>query len=666
MSDSELDKSEQVPTETPPPERRAASGKSRKAYFIGLIVAGIILFLLGYFIASGRHETPPSTPAEIKEQEPGQKIRYWTCSMHPQIKLPNPGKCPICYMDLVPVYETTHGEEETDGPKLILSKTARELAEVETSPVEYRPLSLTVRVVGKIDYDETKLANVAAWVGGRIDKLYVNYVGEKVSRGDRLTYVYSPELRTAQEEFLIAHRRWQATSETGDTDEITSALSVKDATRKRLELWGILPTQVEELEQTGKTDDHMTIYAPISGTVITREAFEGQYVDTGERLFSIADLSEVWAQLDAYEIDLEWLRLGQTVKFETDVFPGQIFEGRITFIQPILNEMTRTVKVRVSVPNPGERLKPGMYVRAWVDVELDATGQRRAEGKAIRKPLSIPATAALLTGKRGVVYVEERKDDSVSYVGRQVELGPRAGDYYLVRSGLQEGERVVTRGNFKIDSALQIQAKPSMMKPEGGGSPAGHQHGAPTPQPATEQPAKKFKTPAEHQHSAMTDESQTAGALGLPQMQPTLEAYLALSDELASDNAAQAATAIDSLRDALANVNMEGLGGETPTQFMRLLTPIKQAVPDESPKNIDARRKLLEAVSKPMGEYLRSFGHRFNFSLFEIFCPMAFEGKGAAWHQKDRDIRNPYFGQQMLKCGEVRHEFNAAGKGDIR
>lgn len=485
------------------------------AFAAALVVFGASMVIVGYLIGSrGRATTQKPEPGQAQTAQ----IRYWTCSMHPQIKVAQKGKCPICFMDLVPVYETGGGGR-TEQVRLALSETARKLAEIETSPVDYRPLSAVVRMLGKVDYDETRLSYVSAWVPGRIDKLYVNYVGVRVAKGEHLIYLYSPELRTAQEEFLIASRRLLSARQTGDADEVASALIIKEATEKKLQLWGILPAQIEEIERTNRSEDHTTIFASIGGTVISREAYEGKYVEAGERLFTIADLSAVWAMLDAYEIDLGWLRYGESVEFETDSFPGEVFNGRIAFIQPFVNEMTRTVKVRVNVQNPNERLKPGMFVRARVEATLNEAGRVKepdlagkwmctmhpevvkdsqgvcdiCEMKLVesvtlgfgrpgvpeKKVLSIPASAPLLTGTRAVVYVEQHDADEVFYSAREVRLGPLAGDWYVVLSGLEEGERVVTRGNFKIDAALQIQAKPSMMKPRQDREPPGYTHPAP-------------------------------------------------------------------------------------------------------------------------------------------------------------------------------------------
>jgi Cu(I)/Ag(I) efflux system membrane fusion protein len=281
-----------------------------------------------------------------------------------------------------------------------------------------------------------------------------------------------------------------------------------------LRLWGLTPSQIKKLERQKKPSDHITIYAPMRGTVIHKDAVEGMYVDTGTRIYTIADLARVWVKLDAYEADIIWVRYGQEVELMTEAYPGERFTGRIAFIDPILNTKTRTVAVRVNVDNKDGKLKPGMFVRAvvhskvakggkvmdpglagkWIspmhpEIIKDKAGTcdicgmplMRAEdlgyvkGEPREAPLVIPATAPLITGKRAVVYVQ-MPDHETLFEGREIVLGPRAGDYYLVQTGLQEGELVVVNGNFKIDSAMQIQAKPSMMNPEGGGMGAAHRH----------------------------------------------------------------------------------------------------------------------------------------------------------------------------------------------
>ncbi|MCM8803440.1 MAG: efflux RND transporter periplasmic adaptor subunit, partial [Candidatus Omnitrophica bacterium] len=372
----------------------------------------------------------------------------WTCSMHPQIKLPKPGKCPICFMNLIPVYEELEVKGEIS--KITLTEIERKLAEIETSKVEYRDLIFEIRLLGKIEYDETKIANISAWFPGRVDKLYVNFVGGYVKKGEPLFQIYSPELRTTQEEYLIATRRYYKALETKDENEILSSQLVKESIKKKLELWGITSEQIQEIEKKNYVLDKIDFYSPISGVVIEREVFEGKYFQTGEILFKIVDLTTLWVKLDVYEKDLSYINIGQKVNFVTESFPGENFSGKIIFIDPFINEKTRTIKVRIEISNPEGKLKPGMFGHSILKINLG-------------KKLSIPATAPLLTGKRAIVYVEIKPN---VFEGREVVLGQRAGDFYPVVSGLKAGEKVVTRGNFKIDASLQIQGKPSMMKPK--------------------------------------------------------------------------------------------------------------------------------------------------------------------------------------------------------
>ncbi len=381
----------------------------------------------------------------VEKVQTEKKVKFWTCSMHPQIKLTKPGKCPICFMDLIPVYEET--KKETS--QLILSESTRKMAKIETSTVSYRNLTFELKLLGKIGYDETKIANISAWLSGRVDKLYINFIGAYVKKDEPLLQIYSPELRTAQEEYLIAFQLYQKALERNLKEEISSSQMVLESIRKKLELWGILPNQIAEIEKSGYAVDRMDIYAPISGVVIEREAFEGKYFQTGETLFKIADLKNLWVKLDVYEKNLAHIHTGQKINFVIESFPGEVFSGKVIFIDPFLNETTRTAKIRIEIPNPEMKLKPGMFGHAILKIEMG-------------KKLSIPATAPLLTGKRAIVYVEEKRN---VFEGREVILGPRAGDFYPVISGLRAGEKVVTKGNFMIDASLQIQAKPSMMNP---------------------------------------------------------------------------------------------------------------------------------------------------------------------------------------------------------
>jgi len=474
----------------------------KKTCIIVLVVAA---FVVGYIVRGpGVEVKEKARHTHIYEEQAGlQKQIWWTCSMHPQIRQPKPGKCPICFMDLIPVSLTGGDIGER---QISLSQEAIKLMEIETSAVERKFVTAEIRMVGKIDYDESRVKYITAWVPGRIDRLYVDYTGVTVNMGDHMVYLYSPELLSAQAELLQAAKA--AENIRPGTSELInrSILATLEAAREKLRLLGLTQGQIAEIEKTAEPVDHLTIYAPIGGVVIHKNATEGMYVQTGTKIYTIADLSRLWVKLDAYESDMMWVRYGQEVEFQTEAYPGQVFKGTISFIDPVLNPKTRTVKLRVNVENPDAKLKPEMFVRAVVRARVAQGGQvmnKAMAGKWIcpmhpdvvkdtagicdicgmdlvtteslgyvkvdtpkEAPLVISASAPLITGTRAVVYVQLQEAEKPTYEGREVILGPRAGGYYIVESGLAEGEVVVTNGNFKIDSALQIQAKPSMMNPK--------------------------------------------------------------------------------------------------------------------------------------------------------------------------------------------------------
>ena len=500
------------------------TGKSIKAFILALIV--LLAFGAGYLMH--RMSTPgdrgSAGPADAKPAS-----QMWYCSMDPQFIRPGPGKCGICGMDLVPM----PGDMAIGSRIFETSPAARALMEIETSPVERRFVDVSVRMVGKVDYDETRQSDITAWVSGRLDRLFVDYTGVPVKKGDHMVELYSPELLSAQEELLQSIQAVKNLENSDVKIMRETAEATVTAAREKLRLLGLAARQIADIEKQKQTTDQVTIYAPAGGIVIHKHAQEGAYVKTGTRIYTLADLSQVWVQLDAYESDLSWLRYGQKVEFSTVAYPGESFTGTISFIDPVLNPVTRTVKVRVNAANTDARLKPGMFVKAVVSatvagsgkvvdaglagkwicpmhlsvvktaadkcdicemdlVQAESLGYVSSDAAEQEKPLVIPASAALVTGSRAVVYVELPGAEKPTFEGREIVLGPRAGDFYLVRSGLKEGERVVTRGNFKIDSALQIQAKPSMMSPAGEGKAAtGHQHGAAMPSHKMTPPKKE-------------------------------------------------------------------------------------------------------------------------------------------------------------------------------
>jgi Cu(I)/Ag(I) efflux system membrane fusion protein len=463
-----------------------------------LIIAAVVFFAGGYVLRGLR---APQQSAGV--QQAAKTI--WTCSMHPQVREEKPGLCDFCAMDLIPL-DPDAGDGE---PRMItFSEQAVKLMEIQTQLVERKALSHQVRVVGKIAVDETQTKTITAWVPGRIDRLFVDYTGITVRAGDHMVEVYSPDLITAQAEFLQSIKSAEGLD--GSSELVANSIrQTVQAAREKLALLGLTEQQITDIEKAGTPLDRLTIYAPMGGIVIDKKATEGTYVKTGTPIYTIANLSKLWVLLDAYESDLPWIQYGQSVQFSTPSLPGEVFTGRISFISPVLNDRTRSVKVRAVVDNPGGMLKPNMLVSAFVEtpvseqgpaIATDLAGQWicpmhgeivkdkagtcdicqmdlvAAETLGLAKeaddslPLVVPASAVLITGRaldKAVAYVQVEGADKPTFLGKEISLGPRAGDYYIVKDGLMEGERVVTNGNFKIDSEMQIQARPSMMTSSG-------------------------------------------------------------------------------------------------------------------------------------------------------------------------------------------------------
>ncbi len=627
-------------------------------------VKHVLALALGIAVfATGRCTAPRSVaqPSAIETGSGAAVAEVWTCPMHAQVRLPEFGPCPICEMDLV---RLDAAAEAAGGAGTVrLSPAARELARIVTAPVERHALKRSVRMVGKIAYDESSIRTIAAWVPGRLDRLFVDYTGVRVQAGDHLVSLYSPELVAAQEELLAARGLRAATAGEESAFLADSNDRAYASTREKLLLLGLTEAQVVALETRGAVEDHVELTSPGSGVVIEKLVNEGAYVETGTVIYRVADLGRLWIQLDAYEQDLAWLRIGQRVEMRPEALPGELIEGRIAFIDPSIDERTRTAKVRVNVVNDRERLKPGMFVRAVVTAELGAGGtlvESSLEGKWISPmhpevvkdgpgacdvcgmdlvpaeelgwapdgdplgalPLVVPASAVLLTGRRAVVYVEVEGAEDPTYAGREIVLGTRARDEYVVLAGLSEGERVVVNGAFRIDSAMQIEAKPSMMS-----------------------------MPAE------VDARRAAGAPVRAALAPAFERYLALQSALGDDAWGDARDAFAALADALPPA-VEAAGAELePTDAERArwaaaLERLRAAASAEAP-DIDALRIVFRTLSEALIELEARFGHAGAEPYVEVECPMAFGDQAAAWLQRPGDVHNPYQGLRMQQCGSV-------------
>jgi len=503
--------------------------KKRIVPAIVVVVAAVGGYLLGLSAHKGAPALGSAAPPLAAEQ-------VYTCSMHPQVRQDRPGRCPICGMPLIlaAAAETGSGGEHM----LQLSEHALAMASVETTPVTRRELARALRAVGKVEYNESSLATVTARVDGYAERLFVNFTGVEIKAGDHLAEVYSPELLVAQQELLIALQ--------SGTGERVGPLV--ETARLKLQRWGLTEEQIAELVTNKKITDRVTLYSPIQGTVIEKSILQNSAFKAGDALYRVANLDTVWVYLDIYEYDLAWVRYGQRVDLVAEALPGRVFGGLVTFVQPIVSEETRTVRVPVHVENKEHALKPGMFVSAVIRAALAGDGRAaptgvegkfscpmhpqvlrdepgdcpicgmrleqiptlepavaeqvdHAEHAAGTLLLAVPLTAVLDSGTRRIVYVEKSRG---LFEPREVDLGPRTGGFFPVLDGVAEGEQVVTRGGFLIDSQFQITGLPSLFYPGGlrAGS-KGHQHGGASG-PGSRDAAPSTTTPpsgeGQHEH----------------------------------------------------------------------------------------------------------------------------------------------------------------------
>lgn len=412
------------------------------------MVAGLFLGWLFF------HSSSSETAHNHEEQTEAEETVY-TCSMHPQIKQNKPGLCPICAMDLVPMETGSIEGEHVDPNEIQMTESALALASVQTTIVKKGIPEKDVQLLGKVKADERNISELTARFGGRIEKLFINYTGQQVKKGEKLGTIYSPELITAQKELLEAIKYK------------TTNPSFYKASRAKLKLWDLTEQQIDAIETLVETKTFFDIQSPISGTVTKRHVSIGDYVKEGSPLFEVINLSKVWVLFDAYESDLPWIKKGDDIEFTLQSVPGKQFNGKVTFIDPFIDAQTRVAQVRVELRNTDGQLKPEMF----------ANGILKSNTAQNTNELLIPKSAILWTGKRAVVYVKVPDRETSSFIYREIVLGPEAGNFYVVSEGLSEGEEIAMNGVFKIDAAAQLAGKSSMMNPSGGQVSTGHNHG---------------------------------------------------------------------------------------------------------------------------------------------------------------------------------------------
>ena len=460
------------------------------------IVIPLLIIIIATLAGGGWYAWQHRGHDHAAEGKAGKQL--YTCSMHPFIIKDKPGTCPICGMELIKKIDGAAGGEQTAEQKqqadmvghVSLSPTQRVMANVATMAVKQSALSKEINAVGIVQFDQSRQAKVTAWIAGRLDKLHVNKVGDFVSKDKPVAEVYSPDLVATQQEYLLAIRSRDQLKNSPVAAIAQNGDGLVQSARQRLMLFGVKENQILELEKAGKPNIRLPIYTPLSGVVIEKMMQQGQYVNTGDVLFNIADLSRVWVEVEVYENEFPNIHIGQQVEIRSQSFPSRPFTGRISYIYPFLDPKTRTVKARVEMANPGMKLKPDMFVNAVIKVPL---------GTAI----VVPVTALIDTGKRQVVWVESSPG---MFEPRDVQVGQKTDDKVQILSGLKSGEKVAVSGGYLIDSESQLKggggqdhskhtggSAPGAEKPATAGQqPSGHEgHGSQPATPAKPAPAKK-------------------------------------------------------------------------------------------------------------------------------------------------------------------------------
>ena len=580
--------------------------------YVGLLITGVLLGWL-LFGGSSKEET------DHNHDKVAETNQMWTCSMHPQIMQPEPGDCPICGMDLIPAANSSDG---LLADQFKLTENAIALANIQTTIVGKGNVDgNTIKLSGKIAENEEANAVQVSYFSGRIERLNVSFTGEEVRKGQLLATIYSPELYAAQQELITASSLKE------------SQPALYKAVRNKLKLWKLSDNQINQIEETGKVKENFPVYATVSGTVTEKLVEQGDYIKQGQPLLKIANLNTVWANFDVYENQIDLFKKGQEVLVTTNAYANKEFKGKVDFIEPILNTKTRTVTLRVVLNNKNDVFKPGMFVTANIE---------RVSGSN-DEVLTIPASAVLWTGERSVVYLKTNPDQTV-FEMREVVLGNQIGNEYEVLEGLFVGNEIVTNGTFTVDAAAQLQGKKSMMNKDGGKVMTGHEGHL----GMDNNVLKK-----ESGHTNM-NERLTVSEKFQEQLKVVYNDYINLKDALVKEDSKNTSVNATSLLNNLSKVDMKLLSDNNAhTHWMSLVKEIQSSATSISKtSDIKAQRDHFKHLSSHLINAVQLFG--VNEKVYVEFCPMADNNNGAYWLSKEEKVINPYFGEAMLTCGEVK------------
>ncbi|WP_020402295.1 efflux RND transporter periplasmic adaptor subunit [Gracilimonas tropica] len=560
-----------------------------------LIYSAFILggLLLGYLFFGGGSAEPQSLDEHISETHTNEKGEIvYTCSMHPQIRESEPGNCPICGMELIPADDMNSDESQSLGENAIqFSEAALALAEIETTPVRTGIPVMEARLPGKVVVNQNLVSNVTAHFPGRVRELYVDYIGDYVRKGQKLASIYSPELITAQRELL----------ETARFKEQNPKLY--EAARRKLLLWEFPAETINQIERSGEVMEELDFFSPVSGYVSQIDISREDHINEGSMLYRVADLSKVWVEFEAFESTVSQLERGDEVNFTVSSLPGNTFTGKVNFIEPFLDESSRTVNVRITADNDQNRMKPGMFAEGIITSKKEGQPQ-----------LLVPRSAVLWTGSRSIVFVDVSTSGTPAFEAREVTLGIRAGNEYVIEAGLEVGEEVVTNGTFKVDAAAQLSDKLSMMnrEPGTGANRGAHDHGG------MDMNSNEMEPMEDHSQHQMSGSLQADKGLSV-----LIPEYLKLKEALTKDD-------FDAAQDYITTFSKEEFG------------------------DIEELRAEFKVISGMLTERVEEEGY--DGTLYKQYCPM-YDG-GSTWISDKESITNPFYGSKMHNCGETVERLN--------
>ncbi|GEQ85450.1 hypothetical protein ULMS_09580 [Patiriisocius marinistellae] len=577
---------------------------NKNILYIGIAV---IVGLLGGWLIFGNSGSDANANKDLSDMSDSHDhsgetaSQMWTCSMHPQIMQPEAGDCPICGMDLIPAES---GAEGLAVNEIKMTENAMALANIQTTVVGSGTISEDdgmISLSGKIATNEENNSVQASYFDGRIERLNVNFEGQKVNRGQLLATIYAPNLVAAQQELIT----------TASLKESQPALY--KAVRNKLKNWKLSESQINAIESSGKVRDNFPVYATVSGTVSMVMAAEGDYVKQGQPILKVSNLNSVWAEFDAYENHISELKKGQKIKVMTNAYPNKEFDAAVSFIDPILNNATRTVIVRATLKNTDDIFKPGMFVTGKIQGTMDMN----------ETLLTVPASAVMWTGERSLVYLKTNPNEPI-FEMREVTIGNRNGDSYTITKGLQNGDEIVTNGTFTVDAAAQLQGKKSMMN----------------------------KRMEDDKMMAMTDMEMKLPAAFQTDFKKALVPYLKMKDAFVASDAGQVSAFAKATLKELKSIDKSSSDQMVSQHHTKSMEMLEAIVSNDDLKSQRSHFVILNENMVAITMNIDNAGE----ILYVQKCPMANNNKGAVWLSSEKVILNPYYGDAMLSCGSVIEE----------